>query len=79
MGTTRLEVFKFGIYVFAPIYVMYFTGIPSYFEKEVVPLRNKLFRLNDPTYQPPQATEDIHAHMDKLRERKAAKDAAAHE
>ncbi|KAI9187846.1 hypothetical protein H9P43_002237 [Blastocladiella emersonii ATCC 22665] len=70
LGGTRLEVFKFGFYVFSPIVVMYLTGIPEFVEKEVNPLRVKLFRLNDETYHPPANSEEIGEYMQLLRTRK---------
>jgi len=35
MAGTRLEIFKFGMCLFFPIGVMYYTGLPSYFERNV--------------------------------------------
>ncbi|KAI9217325.1 hypothetical protein BC828DRAFT_391463 [Blastocladiella britannica] len=66
----RLEVAKFGFYVFTPMLTMYFTGIPDFLENQVEPLRRKLFRLNDQTYHPPTASEDIQEYMEALRTRK---------
>ncbi|KAL7746923.1 hypothetical protein RI367_007743 [Sorochytrium milnesiophthora] len=69
MGGTRLEVFKFGIYVFAPVAIMYFTGVPEFIEREVWPLRAKWLRTRDPLQAPPRSTEDIKVFMDDLRHR----------
>ncbi|ORZ29481.1 hypothetical protein BCR44DRAFT_38580, partial [Catenaria anguillulae PL171] len=69
-GGSKLEVLKFGLYVFTPIAIMYYTGVPEFLEREVMPLRTKLFRLDQETYHPPAQSDDIKQYMELLRTRK---------
>lgn len=38
MGGTRLEIFRFGFYLFVPIGMAYYFGLPSYIDQHVKPL-----------------------------------------
>ncbi|KAI9137803.1 hypothetical protein BKA69DRAFT_864261 [Paraphysoderma sedebokerense] len=66
---TKLEVMKFGIYLFFPIAAMYYCGLPEFFQKHVVEVRRQIFNLDAPTHKPPSAQEDIKDYMEKLRQR----------
>ena len=42
MGGT-LEVFKFGVYIFFPVFMMYHYGNPYWYIDNVIPFRDQLF------------------------------------
>ncbi|GJE86836.1 hypothetical protein PsYK624_029190 [Phanerochaete sordida] len=43
MGGPNLEVFKFATYVFLPILVMAHFGNPEWYQKNVLPYKDKIF------------------------------------
>jgi len=43
MGGPNLEVFKFATYVFIPIIVMAHFGNPEWYQKNVLPYKEKIF------------------------------------
>ncbi|KAJ7273477.1 hypothetical protein B0H12DRAFT_1007614 [Mycena haematopus] len=42
MGGPNLEVFKFAVYLFVPIFSLVYFGDPAWYNAHVVPYRNKL-------------------------------------
>nr|GAT61249.1 predicted protein [Mycena chlorophos] len=42
MGSPNLEVFKFGIYLFVPLFSLVYFGDPAWYHAHVVPYRDKL-------------------------------------
>ncbi|KIP05998.1 hypothetical protein PHLGIDRAFT_44848, partial [Phlebiopsis gigantea 11061_1 CR5-6] len=43
MGGPNLEVFKFATYVFLPLLVMAHFGNPEWYQKNVLPYKDKIF------------------------------------
>ncbi|KAJ1503454.1 hypothetical protein HMI55_007194 [Coelomomyces lativittatus] len=68
MGGPRLEVFKFGICLFIPIGLMYFTGLPSFYEKQVVPIEEKWTRKNQYMKTVPKDNEEWNEYMERALE-----------
>ncbi|KAH8833573.1 hypothetical protein DL96DRAFT_1456253 [Flagelloscypha sp. PMI_526] len=43
MGGPNLEIFKFGLYLFIPLAALVHFGDPQWYQRHVVPYRQKLF------------------------------------
>ncbi|EJD40050.1 hypothetical protein AURDEDRAFT_70552 [Auricularia subglabra TFB-10046 SS5] len=48
-----LEVFKFGVYIFFPVFMMYHYGNPYWYIDNVIPFRDQLF--------PPESRMNVRA------------------
>ncbi|KAI8367317.1 hypothetical protein BD560DRAFT_141311 [Blakeslea trispora] len=87
MGGPRLEVVKFGFYVFFPVGVMLYFGGPDFYDTYVKGI--KFWPNIDTSYRPPSTTEEVRSALDKMKadreerwrkayqEKKAAASAAA--
>ncbi|KAJ7063084.1 hypothetical protein C8F01DRAFT_1250667 [Mycena amicta] len=42
MGSPNLEIFKFGVYLFVPLFSLVYFGDPAWYQTHVVPYRDKL-------------------------------------
>jgi protein PET100 len=51
MAGPNLEIFKFGLYLFVPIWAMLQFGDPDWYRAHVTPYREKLFPSDDRTNQ----------------------------
>jgi protein PET100 len=77
----RLEVFKFAIYIFFPVGMMYHFGNPYWYIDNVLPFRDKLFppesRLNRPPKERGEIQDALEAYKDARRKAKTTREAAA--
>ncbi|KAF9518268.1 hypothetical protein BS47DRAFT_1248851, partial [Hydnum rufescens UP504] len=84
MAGPNLEVARFGFYVFFPIAMMLHYGNPDWFEKHVVPARDKLFpHWRQPMYmlcslglKPPTDPHEIKNEISRLKAERLARWAA---
>ncbi|TFL07729.1 hypothetical protein BDV98DRAFT_35715 [Pterulicium gracile] len=51
MAGPNLEIFKFGLYLFVPIWAMLQFGDPQWYHENVTPYRERLFPSEDRTKQ----------------------------
>ncbi|KAG2184738.1 hypothetical protein INT43_000651 [Umbelopsis isabellina] len=65
MGGPRLEVVKFGVYVFFPVGVMLYFGGPNFYEKYVRGIN--FWPEFEKTHQPPKTTDEVRAALDKMK------------
>ncbi|CAG8643674.1 hypothetical protein C2G38_2210889 [Gigaspora rosea] len=66
MGGPNLELFKFGVYIFFPVAVMYYVGSPSFYEKHVKETKVRA----EKTHHPLTTRQDIMAELEKLQAKK---------
>ncbi|GAA6051515.1 hypothetical protein JCM3770_000392 [Rhodotorula araucariae] len=82
MAPAQLELFKFTLYVFAPVACMLHYGDPDWYERWVGPFRAAYRKEDIKQIEPPRDTNELKAELARLREerlaRKAQKDSAAH-
>ncbi|KAI7899651.1 uncharacterized protein BX663DRAFT_554825 [Cokeromyces recurvatus] len=73
MGGPRLEVFKFGFYVFFPVGVMLYFGGPEFYDKYVKGIKfwpdiNTTYVSNeDELHKPPSTSEEVKSALDKMK------------
>ncbi|CAO3674912.1 hypothetical protein G6F70_001343 [Rhizopus microsporus] len=65
MGGPRLEVVKFGIYVFFPVGTMLYFGGPEFYDKYVKGI--KFWPDYETTHKPPTTPEDVKDTLAKLK------------
>ncbi|KAF8575538.1 hypothetical protein K439DRAFT_1369718 [Ramaria rubella] len=73
MGGPNLEIFKFGLYLFFPIVMMVQYGNPDWYNRNVLPYRDRIFPKDADTYKPPHAHRDVLAELDRLKAQKVAR------
>jgi len=73
MAGPNLELFKFGLYVFFPVGVMFYFGNPDWYQKHVVPLRDKFWPPEQKTIKPPHDSETLRSELARLRAERHAK------
>ncbi|KAF8136269.1 hypothetical protein EV363DRAFT_1210969 [Boletus edulis] len=49
MGSPNLEVFKFGLYLFVPVFALLHFGDPQWYHDNVLPYKERLFPRVDET------------------------------
>ncbi|GAA5992465.1 hypothetical protein JCM10908_000829 [Rhodotorula pacifica] len=76
MAPAQLELFKFSLYVFLPVYAMLHYGDPEWYEKWVGPLRSGFRRDDTKQMEPPKDTSELKAELDRLRQDRLARKAA---
>eukprot|EP00049_Salpingoeca_infusionum_P001081 m.45015 g.45015 ORF g.45015 m.45015 type:complete len:95 (-) comp10859_c1_seq1:1211-1495(-) len=72
MGNPLLEVGRFGLYVFAPIGVFYYIGLPHFRKEFVIPLRDKIYPPDQPRIDIPRTAEEVREFQAKKRAAAAA-------
>ncbi|KZV82615.1 hypothetical protein EXIGLDRAFT_338708 [Exidia glandulosa HHB12029] len=76
-----LEVFKFGVYIFFPVFMMYHYGNPYWYIDNVLPFRDQLFppeaRLNKPPTGRAEIKDALEAYREARRRAKAGRDVTA--
>ncbi|KAF8338128.1 uncharacterized protein EI90DRAFT_2909033 [Cantharellus anzutake] len=72
MAGPNLEVFRFGFYVFFPIVMMLHYGNPDWFEKHVIPARDRMFPPSEQT-NPPTDPHGIKEEIARLRAERLAR------
>ncbi|KAG2198545.1 hypothetical protein INT46_000671 [Mucor plumbeus] len=65
MGGPRLEVVKFGFYVFFPVGVMLYFGGPEFYDTYVKGI--KFWPDINTTYKPPTTSEEVRSALDKMK------------
>ncbi|GAB5588295.1 hypothetical protein Unana1_03195 [Umbelopsis nana] len=65
MGGPRLEVVKFGVYVFFPVGVMLYFGGPDFYDKYVRGIN--FWPEFEKTHQPPKTSDEVRAALDKMK------------
>ncbi|KIM26296.1 hypothetical protein M408DRAFT_45540, partial [Serendipita vermifera MAFF 305830] len=73
MGGPNLEVFKFGFYLFFPLAMMVHYGNPVWYQRHVIPYREKLFPRVEETNKLPTTREDIRVELEKTRAARLAR------
>ncbi|GAA5973345.1 hypothetical protein JCM8115_006280 [Rhodotorula mucilaginosa] len=76
MAPAQLELFKFSLYVFLPVYAMLHYGDPEWYEKWVGPLRSDFRKDDTKQMEPPKDTSELKAELDRLRQDRLARKAA---
>ncbi|KAH8550930.1 hypothetical protein BGW37DRAFT_496549 [Umbelopsis sp. PMI_123] len=65
MGGPRLEVVKFGVYVFFPVGVMLYFGGPDFYDKYVRGIN--FWPEFEKTHQPPKTSDEVRAALEKMK------------
>ncbi|CAO3686921.1 unnamed protein product [Umbelopsis vinacea] len=65
MGGPRLEVVKFGVYVFFPVGVMLYFGGPDFYNKHVRGIN--FWPEFEKTHQPPKTSDEVRAALDQMK------------
>ncbi|QRW15951.1 hypothetical protein RhiXN_03952 [Rhizoctonia solani] len=73
MAGGNLEVFKFGVYLFIPIFTMFYYASPEWYNKHVLPARDRFWPPEDKTNKPPTNPTDLHAELARLRAERLAR------
>ncbi|WWD08417.1 hypothetical protein V865_006529 [Kwoniella europaea PYCC6329] len=73
MAGPNLEIFKFGFYMFFPIYVMFKFGDPEWYENYVQPYKEILWPPYESTYQPPRTHTGIKEELARMKAERLAK------
>jgi len=77
MGGPNLEVFKFSLYLFVPIFALVHFGDPEWYRQHVVPYRNKLFPPLERTNQNiPKETAAIREELARIKAERLTRRAA---
>jgi len=74
MAGPNLEIFRFGFYVFFPIAIMLHYGNPDWFERHVIPARDRMFPPLERTNRPPTDPHDIKEEIARMRAERLARD-----
>jgi len=74
MGGPNLEVFKFGLYLFVPVFALLHFGDPDWYHNHVLPYQEKLFPPKEKTNQRiPMESSKIREELTRIRAEKLAK------
>ncbi|KZT51001.1 hypothetical protein CALCODRAFT_443708 [Calocera cornea HHB12733] len=74
MGGPNLELFKFAVYVFFPVAIMFHYGNPEWYEKHVLPMKDTFWPKEENTNKIPHDRATIRAELAKYKaERQAAR------
>jgi len=74
MGGPNLELFKFGLYLFVPVFALLHFGDPDWYNNHVLPYQAKLFPPREKTNQRiPADSSQIRAELERYRAEKLAK------
>ncbi|KAI9023031.1 hypothetical protein CLU79DRAFT_750045 [Phycomyces nitens] len=65
MGGPRLEVAKFGVYVFFPVGIMLYFGGPGFYDQYVKGI--KFWPDYNTTYKPPTTSDEVKASLEKMK------------
>ncbi|KAI0033235.1 hypothetical protein K488DRAFT_11176, partial [Vararia minispora EC-137] len=79
MAGPNLEVFKFGVYVFFPVLMFWHFGDPTWYDRNVLPYKEKLFPPEHKTVRHlPTDKASIQARIqEEITARRAAKERAS--
>ncbi|KAI8454148.1 hypothetical protein BY996DRAFT_2369306 [Phakopsora pachyrhizi] len=73
MAGPRMELFKFGMYVFFPIAIMIHYGDPEWYQKYVLPDKSDFLRLEKMKTSPPRNPTELKKELDQLEQIRKAK------
>jgi len=74
MGGPNLEVFKFGLYLFVPVFALLHFGDPDWYHNNVLPYQEKLFPPKEKTnYRIPTEPSKLREELERIRAEKRAK------
>ncbi|WWC92216.1 uncharacterized protein L201_007170 [Kwoniella dendrophila CBS 6074] len=73
MAGPNLEIFKFGFYLFFPIYTMVKFGDPEWYDTYVQPYKEILWPPYESTYQPPRTHTGIKEELARMKAERIAK------
>ncbi|WVN89589.1 uncharacterized protein L203_104816 [Cryptococcus depauperatus CBS 7841] len=73
MGGPNLEIFKFGFYLFTPIYIMVKFGDPEWYNNNVRPLKEISWPPYEATHQPPKTHAAIKEELARMKTDRIAK------
>ncbi|ODN99400.1 hypothetical protein L198_03242 [Cryptococcus wingfieldii CBS 7118] len=72
MGGANLEIFKFGFYLFTPIYVMVKFADPDWYAAYVAPLKEQFWPPYEETHQPPKTHDAVRSELDRMKAERLA-------
>lgn len=79
MAGPNLELFKFGIYLFFPIGMMYYYGNPEWWFDHVLPYKEKFFPQEKMAKPPlPQDHSAVRRELDRIKAERLARRQAVH-
>ncbi|KAI9633567.1 uncharacterized protein MKK02DRAFT_38223 [Dioszegia hungarica] len=73
MAGPNMEVFRFGFYLFFPIFAMYKFGDPVWFETYVQPYKDYLLPSYEDSLKPPKTAAGLHEELARLKAARKAK------
>jgi len=74
MGGANLEVFKFGLYLFVPVFALLHFGDPQWYHDNVLPYKDRLFRPIDQTHgRLPTDQEAVRSELARIKAEKLAR------
>ncbi|KAA1471235.1 hypothetical protein DENSPDRAFT_880311 [Dentipellis sp. KUC8613] len=74
MAGPNLEVFKFGLYVFFPVLVFMYYGDPDWYDRNVLPYRNRIFPPEQKTVRSlPANHSSVREELERIKAEKAAR------
>ncbi|KZO91874.1 hypothetical protein CALVIDRAFT_541490 [Calocera viscosa TUFC12733] len=73
MAGPNLELFKFGVYIFFPIAMMFHYGNPEWYEKHVLPFKESFWPKEETTNKPPHDKVSLQAELAKLKAERLAR------
>ncbi|GAA5882422.1 hypothetical protein JCM3774_001835 [Rhodotorula dairenensis] len=76
MAPAQLELFKFSLYVFLPVYAMLHYGDPEWYEKWVGPLRSDFRKDATKQVEPPKDSSELKSELERMRQDRLARKAA---
>ncbi|EJT96822.1 hypothetical protein DACRYDRAFT_112439 [Dacryopinax primogenitus] len=73
MGGPNLELFKFAVYVFFPVAIMFHYGNPDWYEKNVAPLKDQFWPREDTLNRPPHDNITLQAELARFKAEREAR------
>ncbi|WVF67921.1 hypothetical protein IAT40_002683 [Kwoniella sp. CBS 6097] len=73
MAGPNMEIFKFGFYMFFPIYMMFKFGDPEWYDTYVQPYKEVLWPPYESTYQPPRTHEGVQSELARMKAERVAR------
>ncbi|KAF9228024.1 hypothetical protein BS17DRAFT_806276 [Gyrodon lividus] len=74
MGGANLEVFKFGLYLFVPVFALLHFGDPQWYHDNVLPYKDHLFGPADQTHRRlPTDQEAVRSELARIKAEKLAR------
>ncbi|KAK8850456.1 hypothetical protein IAR55_004374 [Kwoniella newhampshirensis] len=77
MGGPNLEIFKFGFYLFTPIYVMVKFGDPDWYDEYVRPYKERFWPPYETTHQTPKSHSELKEELTRMKAERLARKQAS--